>query len=192
MGKQGLYSNKEDSMRNKRTYIIGTMVIIVLLVGLFSFRTYKSTDEQEVENTITEFFSAFYTVTPDTIDVMMPNQGVFNYESFAKSTYDGLYTQTFYKTFLVGDRYMIMAPQIASDNELTISFKGIKLTAIESNDKDKYYDFTVEIVVKDNVSGTEEILVNKGQVRVKQDFFKYKLHAIKFFEDKLVRYLYEK
>ena len=61
MGKQGLYSNKEDSMRNKRTYIIGSMVIIILLVGLFSCRTYKSTDEQEVENTITEFFSAFYT-----------------------------------------------------------------------------------------------------------------------------------
>lgn len=179
-------------MRNKRTYIIGTMVIIVLLVGLFSFRTYKSTNEQEVENTSTEFFSAFYTVTPDTIDVMMPNQGVFNYESFAKSTYESLYTQTFYKTFLVGDRYMIMAPQIASDNELSISFKSIKLTSIESNDKNKYYDFIVEIVVKDNASGTEEILVNKGQVSVKQDFFKYKLHAIKFFEDKLVRYLYEK
>lgn len=187
-------------MRNKRTYIIGSMVIIVLLVGIFSFRTYKSTDEQEVEITITEFFSAFYTVNPETFDLMMPNstgvngenKGVIEYENFAKSTYEGLYTQTFYKTFLVGDRYMIMAPQIASDNELTISFKGIKLTAIESNDKDKYYDFTVEIVVKDNVSGTEEILVNKGQVRVKQDFFKYKLHAIKFFEDKLVRYLYEK
>ncbi len=37
-------------MRNKRTYIIGSMVIIILLVGLFSFRTYKSTDEQEVES----------------------------------------------------------------------------------------------------------------------------------------------
>lgn len=187
-------------MRNKKTYIIGSMVIIVLLVGLFSFRTYKSTDEQEVENTITEFFSAFYTVTPDTIDLMMPNstgvngenQGVVDYESFAKSTYEGLYTQSFYKTFLVGDRYMIMAPQIASDNNLTISFKGINLTSIESNDKDKYYDFTVEFVVKDNITGAEEILVNKGQVSVKQDFFKYKLHAIKFFEDKLVRYLYEK
>ncbi len=187
-------------MRNKRTYIIGSMVIIILLVGLFSFRTYKSTDEQEVENTITEFFSAFYTVTPDTIDLMISsstgvngeNQGVVDYGSFAKSTYDGLYTKNFYKTFLVGDRYMIMAPQIASDNNLTISFKGINLTSIESNDNDKYYDFTVEIVVKDNVTGTEEILVNKGQVSVKQDFFKYKLHAIKFFEDKLVRYLYEK
>lgn len=66
------------------------------------------------------------------------------------------------------------------------------MKSIESNDNDKYYDFTVEIVVKDNVTGTEEILVNKGQVSVKQDFFKYKLHAIKFFEDKLVRYLYEK
>jgi hypothetical protein len=186
-------------MHNKRTYIFGSMVIIVLLVGLFSFRTYKSTDEQEVENTITEFFSAFYTVTPDTIDVMMPNstgangenQGIVDYENYAKSTYEGLYTQTFYKTFLVGDRYMVMAPQIASNNNLTISFKDIKLTSIESNDKDKYYDFTVEIVVKDNVTGAEEILVNKGQVSVKQDFIKYKLHAIKFFEDKLVRYLYE-
>ena len=178
-------------MRNKRTYIIGSMVIIVLLVGLFSFRTYKSTDEQEVENTITEFFSAFYTVTPDTFDLMMP-QGVIDYENYAKSTYEGLYTQNFYKTFLVGDRYMIMAPQIASDNNHTFSFKGINMKSIESNDNDKYYDFTVEIVVKDNVTGTEEILVNKGQVSVKQDFFKYKLHAIKFFEDKLVRYLYEK
>ena len=84
---------------------------------------------------------------------------------------------------------MIMAPQIASDNDLTISFKSIKLTAIESSDRDKYYDFTVEILVKDNEAGTEEILFNKGQVRVKQDYFKFKIHVIKLFEDKLVRYL---
>ena len=176
------------------------MVIIILIVSLFSFRLYASTNEQEIEKTITEFFNAFYTVTPDTIDLIIPNmegvivenKSVTNYENYAKSTYKGLYTQNFYKTFLVGDRYMIMAPQIASDNELSISYKSIKLSSIESNDKDKYYDFIVEIVVEDNVSGTEEILVNKGQLSVKQDFFKYKLHAIKFFEDKLVRYLYEK
>jgi hypothetical protein len=182
-------------MSKKMMYIVGIM--LVLLIGLFSFRLYASTNEQEIENTITEFFNAFYTVTPDTLDLIIPssagvdgvNQGVVDYENYAKSTFNGLYTEKFYESFLVGDRYMIMAPQIAKDNEITISFKSIELTPIESSDNDKYYDFTVEFVVKDNVSGTEEILINKGQVRVKQEYFKYKIHAIKFFDDKLVKYL---
>jgi len=181
-------------MNNKRTYIIGSMVFIVLLVGLFSFRIYKSTDDQEIENTITEFFKAFYTVTPDTIDLIISEsnvngeaQSVMNFEKYAESTYKGLYTSEFYKTFLVGDRYMILAPQLARDNNLTISFKKLILNAVESSDDaDKYYTFEVEIMLKNNVSGTEEILINEGQVSVKQDFFKYKILAIKFFDDKLV------
>lgn len=184
-------------MNKKRTYIIGITIMVVLLIGISAFRRYVSTDVTAVENTIEAFFKAFYEVSPDTLEQIIPNttdidgenQVSVNYENYAKSTYEGLYTQDFYKTFLVGDRYMIMAPQIASDNDLTISFKSIKLTAIESSDRDKYYDFTVEILVKDNEAGTEEILFNKGQVRVKQDYFKYKIHVIKLFEDKLVRYL---
>ncbi len=184
-------------MNKKRTYIIGITIMVVLLIGLSTIRLYVSTDEAAVENTIETFFTAFYKVSPDTLEQIIPNttdvdgenQGSINYENYVKSTYNGLYTQQFYKTFLVGDRYVIMAPQIASDNDLTISFKSIKLSAIESSDRNKYYYFTVEIVVKDNVAGTEEILINKGQVRVKQDYFKYKIHVIKFFEDKLVKYL---
>ncbi len=81
-----------------------------------------------------------------------------------------------------------MAPQLARDNNLTISFKKLILNAVESSgDTDKYYTFEVEIMLKNNVSGTEEILINKGQLSVKQDFFKYKILAIKIFGDKLVR-----
>ncbi len=184
-------------MNKKTTTIIGIVIMVFLFVGLNAYRNYVSSDETAVENTIEAFFTAFYEVSPDTFEQIIPtttavdgeNQVSMNYENYAKSTYEGLYTQDFYKTFLVGDRYIIMAPQIASDNDLTISFKSIKLTAIESSDRDKYYDFAVEILVKDNVARTEEILINKGQVRVKQDYFKYKIHVIKFFEDKLVRYL---
>lgn len=184
-------------MNKKRTYIIGIAIMVVLLIGISAYRLYISTDETAVENTIETFFTAFYEVSPDTLEQIIPNtsgvdgenQGSINYDNYAKSTYEGLYTQHFYKTFLVGDRYMVMAPQIASDNNLTISFKSVKLTVIESNDRDKYYNFTVELIVKDNTAGTEELLINKGQVRVKQDYFKYKIHVIKIFEDKLVRYL---
>ncbi len=181
-------------MNNKRTYIVGILVIFVLIVGLFSYRLYASTDDQAIERAITEFFKAFYNVAPDTIDLIISEsnvngeaQSVMNFEKYAESTYKGLYTSEFYKTFLLGDRYMILAPQLARDNNLTISFKKLILNVVESSDDaDKYYTFEVEIMVKDNVSGTEEILINKGQISVKQDFFKYKILAIKFFDDKLV------
>jgi hypothetical protein len=178
-------------------YILYGVIIIVLVFSFFSFQFYTSSSDKKTENTITEFFQTFYKVSPDTILLLIPNnngingesQNIVNYDKYVESTYKGLITKDFYEKFLVGDRYLMMVPQIASDNNFTISLSNLELTEIESSDKDKYYDFTVKIMLKDNVSGTEDILVNKGQVRVKQDYFKYKIHAIKFFDDKLVKYL---
>ena len=177
--------------------IITILICLMLVVVIFK--------DKIIENTINTYFESIYNVSPNTYKEITKGNNIINLnkndglshseildeniENYVKARMSGLYTDRFYDKYLIG-KSEILTPSIAAFNSnLNIKFKMLKLKDANYAGDDKVYNFQIQLIVKENESGTEQILVNRGQISLKRVFIFYKIDRIKYDCDELIRYL---
>ena len=181
-------------MKNRRNVITVVAFTVLLIAVIITYSYQTASKEETIKADVTKFFTQMYEVTPETYGVILPpgesiEKQMATYKSYIEKEFDGLYTDLLYADFFIGDRYLMFAPQLASEKNLSMHFSNVSLTETSSDRQYKYYDFDVAFVLKDLNENTETVLVNKGQIKLKREFIRFKIDAVRYDRDVLVDYL---
>lgn len=184
---------------------IGSVFVGILTILLCLMLVVVIFKDKIIENTINTYFASIYNVTPNTYMEIIKGKNTLdlqkeseyegvdaldqNIEKYVKARISGLYTESFYEKYIIGNSEILTPSLAAYKSKLNIRLKVLKLKDANYDCEDKIYNFQIQLLVTEKDTGKEVLLENRGQISLKKIFLFYKIDKIKYDCNELLRYL---
>ncbi len=184
---------------------IGSVFVGILTILLCLMLVVVIFKDKIIENTINTYFASIYNVTPNTYMEIIKGKNTLdlqkeseyegvdaldqNIEKYVKARISGLYTESFYEKYIIGNSEILTPSLAAYKSKLNIRLIVLKLKDANYDCEDKVYNFQIQLLVTEKDTGKEVLLENKGQISLKKIFLFYKIDKIKYDCNELLRYL---